>query len=151
MARLHQLPNRDDTFDAGSFGVLRYDFKAYGGVMGRIPDPSDEMIEQFMTRLREIAREFGDEELEQVDLDNASAEEINALLAEDSNLQIAEAQRAMCDAVGELCQGSPSADQLLALPLRVRQGFMQWLQRKLFAGEASAADTQPGQARRIGG
>lgn len=151
MARVHQLPNRDDTFDAGTYGSLRYDFKAYGGVQGRIPDPSDEMLEQFMRRLREIAKEFGDDELETEQLDEMTAEQINEILAEDKNLEIAEAQKAMCDAVAELCQGSPDAAAMLALPFRVRQGFMQWLQRKLLSGEASAADTQPAQARRVGG
>ena len=146
-----QLPNRDDTFDAGSFGSLRYDFKAWGGVQGRIPDPSDEMLEAFMRRLREIAKEFGADDADDVDLDSASAEEITALLEDDKNLRIAEVQKLMCEAYGELCQGSPDAAALLQLPLRVRQGFMQWLQRKLMAPEASAADTSGAQARRIGG
>lgn len=151
MARVHQLPNRDDTFDAGTYGTLRFDFKAYGGVQGRIPDPSDEMIEAFMRRLREIAREFGGEDVEDADLEDATAEEINELLRDDKNLEIAAAQREMCEAIAELCQGSPDAAALLALPFRVRQKFMAWLQRKILSGEASAADTQPAPARRVGG
>lgn len=152
MARVHQLPNRDDTFDAGTYGSLRYDFKAYGGVQGRIPDPSDEMIEQFMRRLREIAAEFGaDDDNTPDNVEELSAEELNELLAEDKNLRLAEAQQAMCEAVAELCQGSPDATQLLALPFRVRQAFMTWLQRKLLTGEASAAATEPVPARRVGG
>lgn len=143
------IPRRDDTFDAGSYGTLRYDFKRFGGVQGIIPDPSDEQIEAFMVRLREVAREFGDEEAT-VDVDTADADELNAML-EGDGLRLADAQRAVCDAISELCQGSPNADQLLRLPFRVRQGFMAWLQRKLLSPEASAADTGAAPARRIGG
>jgi hypothetical protein len=151
MSRPPVMPRRDDTFDAGQYGTLRYDFKKFGGVQGIIPDPSDEQIEAFMRRLREIAKEFGADDAEDLDLDNATAEELSALLEDDSNLRIAEAQQTLCDAYGELCQGSPDATALLALPLRVRQGFMQWLQRKLLSPEASAADTGASPARRIGG
>jgi hypothetical protein len=142
---------RDDTFDASSYGTLRYDFKRFGGVAGIIPDPSDEQIETFLRRLREIAREFGTDDQQDVDLDNASAEELTALLEDDANLRIADAQQAMVAAVAELCQGSPNAEQLLRLPFRVRQGFMGWLQRKLMSPEASAADTSGSPVRRIGG
>jgi hypothetical protein len=146
-----QMPQRDDTFDAGQYGTLRYDFKKYGGVQGIIPDPSDEQIEEFMRSLRQVARDFGDDELEDVDVDNASAEELSALLDKDDSLELAAAQRAMCECYAQLCQGSPDAAALLSLPLRVRQGFMTWLQRKLLSGEASAADTSGSQARRTGG
>lgn len=141
MARTTLSPARDDTFDAGQFGTLRYDFKAYGGVQGRIPDPSDEMIETFMRSLRDIAREFGGDDDDDVDIDELTAEELTARLDDDTNLNIAEAQKMLCEAYGELCQGSPDSGALLALPLRVRTGFMQWLQRKLISGEASAAGT----------
>ncbi len=145
------LPQRDDTFDSGQYGTLRYDFKKFGGVQGLIPDPSDEQIEEFMRSLRQVAKEFSDDDLDDVDVDNATAEELSELLDKDENLQLAAAQRAMCECYAQLCQGSPDAAALLALPLRVRQGFMQWLQRKLLSGEASAADTSGSQARRIGG
>ena len=145
------IVRRDDTFDASQYGALRYDFKKWGGIMGQIPDPSDEQIEQLMHRLREIAKEFGDEELDGLDLDEASASELQAVLDSDAKLRLADAQRALCEAYGELCQGSPDATALLSLPLRVRQGFFGWLQQKLLSGEASAADSRPSRGRRNGG
>jgi hypothetical protein len=141
---------RDDVFDAGQFGTLRYDFKKFGGVQGLIPDPSDEQIDSFLTRLREIAREYGDEDAT-IDVESADAAELTRMLDEGPGLRIADAQQAVCEAIGELCQGSPDVAQLLRLPLRVRVGFLGWLQRKLLAPEASAADTAPAPARRIGG
>lgn len=150
MARPPMRPARDDTFDSGQFGTLRYDFKSWGGVQGIIPDPSDEQIEQLMRRLREVAREFGSD-TDDTDLENASAAELTAILDEDDSIRLADAQKALCEAYGELCQGSPDAATLLTLPLRVRQGFFGWLQRKLMSPEASAADTTGSPAQRTGG
>lgn len=150
MARPPHLPRSDDTFDAGVFGTLRYDFKKFGGVQGLIPDPSDQMIEDFLTRLRAIAKEYGDEDAT-IDVETADAAELTAMLDETEGVRLADAQREVCAAIAELCQGSPNADQLLQLPFRVRQGFMAWLQRKLMNPEASAADSEAAPARRIGG
>lgn len=116
--------------------------------MGIIPDPSDKMIEDFMRGLRDAAKEFGNDD---VDTDNMSAEEIQELMDDDANLRVEEAQAKIMGLLGELCGGSPSADQLLALPLRVRQGFMRWIQGKLLDPEASAAGTTGSRVRQIGG
>lgn len=147
MAGRGNVPGREDTFDAGQFGTLRYDFKKFGGVQGLIPDPSDEMIEEFMRELRDIANEFGSGDVDE----NASPEEIAELMEDDSNLQIAAAQQRMAEVTGKLCQGSPDAAALLALPFRVRQGFMRWLQRKLMDPEASASGSAPSRVTRLGG
>jgi hypothetical protein len=138
---------RDDTFDAGQYGTLRYDFKKFGGVQGIIPDPSDEMLEAFMRRLRDIAKEYGADDIDE----NATAEQLQDLMEEDENLRLADAQKDQAEAVSELCQGSPNAEQLMALPFRVRQGFMRWLQRKLMDPEANASDSSPARVTRLGG
>lgn len=137
---------RDDTFDAGIFGTLRYDFKKWGGKQASIPDPSDELIEQFAKDMRGIMREFGGEEID----DDATDEEVLEAMADDSRLQIVEAQRAMCGAMANLCQESPSAEELLALPLRVRTSFSQWLQRKLTSPEAEGAGSSTVRSTRSG-
>jgi hypothetical protein len=139
-------PGGGDTFDASAYGTLRYDFKKFGGVQGMIPDPSDEMIENYMRALRDIAREFGEDEVSE----DATPEEIQDAL-DNSNLEIKAAQDAMALATSELCQASPSADELLRLPFRVRVGFFNWLQRKLMDPEASASGTSPVRAIRPGG
>lgn len=138
-----------DTFDAGVYGTLRYDFKKFGGVQGVIPDPSDEQIETFMRNMRDTAKEFGQDE--SVDPDSMSAEELQELMEDEAALQIKEAQVKISGLVGDLCSSSPSADELLALPLRVRQGFMRWLQGKLLDPESEAADTTPSRVTRLGG
>lgn len=140
---------RADTFDAGQYGTLRYDFKKFGGVQGIIPDPSDEQIEAFMRGMRDSAKEFGQDD--SIDVDSLSAEELQDLMEDDANLRLQEAQDRVCELLGELCGGSPSKEQLLALPLRVRTGFMRWIQEKLMDPESSAAASTPSRATRVGG
>lgn len=137
-----------DTFDGGQYGTLRYDFKSWGGVQGIIPDPSDKMIEDYMKGLRDAAKEFGAED---ADTDNMSAAEVQELMEDDKNMEIEAAQAKIAELTSELCQGSPNTPQLLALPFRVRQGFLKWLQGKLMDPEANAAGTTDSRVRRIGG
>lgn len=137
-----------NTFDAGAFGTLRYDFKAFGGVQGIIPDPSDQLIEDFMRGMRDTAKRF---QQDQADVDGLSDSDVLEMMDDDSAMQIVEAQQAICQHVSELCQGSPNTDQLLALPFRVRQAFMRWLQGKLLDPEGGAAGTTNGRAVRAGG
>lgn len=148
MAGNDRRGGRADTFDSGEYGTLRYDFKKFGGIQGMIPDPSDELIEQYMRGMRDLAKEFSHEG---IDTDNLSAAEIQDLMEDDANLQIAAAQRRVAEITAELCQGSPTQEQILALPFRVRQGFLRWLQTRLMDPEANAVDSSPSRVTRIGG
>lgn len=143
------MARNDNVFDAGQYGQLRYDFKAFGGVQGMTPDPSDEMLEAFMRGMRDAAKQYS--AAEGVDVDNLTQAEIAELMEDDDAMQIVAAQKTICSLVGDLTGGSPSADQLLALPLRVRQAYIKWIQGKLFDPEAGAASSTNAPVRRIGG
>lgn len=147
MATGNARGGRADTFDSGQFGTLRYDFKAYGGVQGMIPDPSDEMIEQYLRGMRDAAKEFSAAE----NTEDLSAEQLQELLEDDQNMRLAEAQQVIAGLTAELCGGSPTKEQLLALPFRVRQAFLSWLQGKLVNPESNAAGSTPSRVARIGG
>lgn len=140
-----------DTFDAGVYGTLRYDFKKFGGVQGIIPDPSDQQLEDFMRGMRDAAKEYSSEDLDDDKIEDMSAEELSELLDDDSSMRIKEAQEKIAGLVAELCSGSPNQDELLRLPFRVRQGFLRWLQGKLINPESEAADTTPSRVTRLGG
>lgn len=132
--------SQNDTFDGGQYGTLRYDFTKWSGKQGVIPDPSDELIEQFMRGMRDTAKEYQSEG--GADVESLSAAELQELMDDDSNMRITEAQAAIAKLTADLVQNSPSADELLALPFRVRQGFLRWLQGKLLDPEAGAAGTR---------
>jgi hypothetical protein len=148
MARNGSSGGSSDTFDSGSYGTLRYDFKKFGGVQGIIPDPSDQMIQDFMVGMRDTAKEF---QKGSVDVDNLSDAEIAELMDDDSNMRIVDAQDAIAELTATLCSNSPDKAAILALPFRVRQGFLRWLQGKLLDPEAEAAGTTPARVTRIGG
>lgn len=138
-----------DTFDAGEYGTLRYDFKKFGGIQGIIPDPSDQQLEDFMRGMRDAAKEYSSDD--DIDPEEMSAEELQELMDDDSSMRIKEAQDQIAGLVSELCSGSPTKEELLNLPFRVRQGFLRWLQGKLINPESEAAGTTPSRVARLGG
>jgi hypothetical protein len=142
---------RADTFDAGEFGVLRYDFKKFGGVQGVINDPSDEMIEAFLTRMRELAKQYGGDEKTPEELDAMGSDDLADYLDGQDKVNIVAIQKEMAGATSALCGGTPSAEDLLALPLRVRQRFQRWLSERLLNPESEASDGGVSPLRRIGG
>lgn len=142
---------RADTFDASQFGILRYDFTKFGGKQGTIDDPSDEMIEVYLNKMREIAKEFGGDDQDEEALERMSAEELAEHLEGDSRMQIVEAQKQMAAATAILCRETPSEADLLALPFRVRQRFQRWLSERLLNPESEASDGVVSRLRRLGG
>lgn len=143
-------PNsQKNTFNAGSFGKLRYDFTAFGGVTGIIPDPSDQQIEEFIDTQRSFMEEVGLDP----DSDEIDNEALGEMLEndEDGKFNIAEMQRKMVEAVAKLCSDSPSTEAMSALPFRVRQAFLLWVQNQFLNPEASAVGTTSAQSRRTGG
>jgi len=136
-----------NSFDAGSFGTLRYDFTSFGGVTGIIPDPSDEMIDTFTKRYREMLQNYGVDD----DIDPGDTESVQVALEATEGLDVAQQQREMADLFAGLCGNSPDAEQILKLPFRVRGRFFTWVQRTLSDPESSAADSTNSRVRKIGG
>lgn len=126
---------RAQTFDAGAFGSLRYDFTAYGGATGIIPDPSDDLLEKFNTGYRDLLAEYG-LDTDTGEVDSRDPESVNAALERTEGVSFVEQQRRMVDLIADLCQDSPSAEQIMRLPFRVRQRYIVWLQNNLTNPEA---------------
>lgn len=129
---------------------LDYDFtvlaKKYGvtelaGVKGTVPEPTDDQIIRFGRAM--IAHEqrrramdpqlslpedaTGDQYLE------AAAKYAEAIAAEGLS-------RAEAEIFAELCSGKPTADQLMLMPPRARQGFYKYLRDEVLSPEAGAGD-----------
>ena len=119
---------KNDTFQSSDYGRLRYDFKAWSGPAGPIDDPSDKAIETYFDAMRVIAKKYGDED---TDTDDMTTEQLTQYLETEERLRLTEAQDEMAEAVATLCKDTPSKADLLALPFRIRQAFMRWLQRKI--------------------
>lgn len=126
---------RKTTFDAGQFGSLRYDFTAFGGVTGIIPDPSDVVLEKFNDDYRVLLEKYGvSADDDEVDTNDPQA--VQDALEKSKGTSFVEQQRDMIQLIADLCSGSPTMDEILRLPFRVRQRFIIWVQQQLVNPEA---------------
>ena len=118
-------------FDAGAaVERLDYDFTAYGGPTGTVPEPSEGQIDALLDRLRSA-------------MPDLPADATQAQVAEATrDMKLAEQSELMLDALGELCQGSPSREQLAELPFRVRTVFQNWLLDELMNPTNGTAATR---------
>lgn len=126
------------TFNAGDYGRLRYDFTDYGGVTGIIPEPSDDLINEFQEDYRALARRYG------VDIgDEAPAEEVTEAINKADQTDMRKAQAELAELSAKLCSNSPDADQILQIPFRIRMRFNAWLLGQIMDPEAAASATRP--------
>lgn len=116
---------------------LDYDFAQFGG-SGTIPEPSHEQVEQLFKAIRGLVVAAG------VDPGASRQQVIEAFAAIPEDEQKRQADATM-EALIDFCQGSPSRDEIEALPYRPLNAFLGWLIGQ-FAGDLGKADTQPSRA-----
>lgn len=115
------MPN----FDA--IDELTYDFTAYGGKSGVIPEPSTEQVEMFTEMLRQVMPTMTDAE-GKILLDVAA---IQAKVADGDDLGLI-----VNTAVENLFSGEIKADEIKALPYRVQKAFLGWIVGVFLSPEA---------------
>lgn len=109
---------------------------------GTIPEPSQEALEGFTDRLREIALDP-----DMVDVialgDNPAPEQVVAALGRVSQEKLERVMDETVTAVVQVCNGTPSEDQIRALPPRVRNAFVGWLSEQLVGPTQPTAASRP--------
>lgn len=118
-------------FDAGTVtDAMTYDFTAFGGGSGTIPEPTSDQIVQFFeeygANLRQIAAE-GETEEETTEDRVAKANARNARTKE---------------IFARLCSDTPSKDDFDKLPHRVMVAFVAWMMGQLRPEASTSATTQ---------
>lgn len=117
---------------------LDYTLEPYvEGATGTVPEPTDAALERYFRTLREIVVEAGISELPE-DASDAQVARVFVKLPDDAIETMAEKTR---EAVIELCQGSPSREQIKALPARPKRAFIDWLTSQLGNPTSSTAAT----------
>lgn len=123
-------------FDAGTaVEALEWDFSAYGGDKGVIPEPSTAQVNGFFKAtknlVKEVRRLSRDQEAPKPDLDpdKLTDEDLDMLTDQiEATGKIAEEYQAKTrELLAELCSDQPTADQLAVLPQRVLAAFSTWL------------------------
>jgi hypothetical protein len=128
-------------FDAGkAVSPLDYTLKPYIDVAGRLKEPSDRQIADFMDGIKSLfkqAQAAGLEGLE--DTDSTDPNTLIDALDQLSGDAVVEMFGTMAEMYAALCSGVPSKEQLLQLPLRVRGAFYAWVQDEVINPEAAPA------------
>jgi hypothetical protein len=94
---------------------------------GTVPEPTQRQLTHFFHRLTELAASADVPDIP----DDPSPQQVLAVLGSMSDEQLEQQNEQVIQIFAELCSGSPSAEQLAALPHRVRQAFIGWLSEKL--------------------
>lgn len=144
-------------FDAAhAVEPLDYDLAPYVKAKGRITEPSDAQISKFLSDLQKLfteARKNGLTALEEMGESPSADDVMNALDNLDTD-DVVKIMGEMTALYSELCSGKPSAEELSALPMRVRSKFFAWLQNEVIspeAGTAAGAQVVPMKQRSAGG
>jgi hypothetical protein len=141
------------TFDAGSVvEPLEYKLAPYSKASGVITEPTDQQIGDFLDGLRDLFTESQESGLSaDVDTDDPAA--MVEALASMNSAELVGMLRKLAELMSTLCSGKPTADELLALPLRVRVKFFGWVMSEVVNPEAepAAGTPQPIQLRRAAG
>jgi hypothetical protein len=118
---------------------MDWDFTAFGGEKGTIPEPSQDAVEAYQKEVTEAVKDIQGLPGAQSDF---TMEELNALMSSMGEVDFHKIASDVKDAIAKLCQNQPSREQLDLLPYRIFQAFQQWLQAEL-SPESSSVGTKP--------
>lgn len=109
--------------------AMDYDFTAFGGSKGIIPEPSTKAVKQFFDALQAIAAEVRPlmEKAQAAEKGELSNEDISELMAAMDDDLVEKQQDRIIDAVADLCGGFPPRDEIANLPYRVLGAFNAWI------------------------
>jgi predicted urease superfamily metal-dependent hydrolase len=140
-------------FDAGRQIGLAYDLttlpiadpeaaEVLKEARGIVPEPSQKSLESFIEALRGIAT---DEAVAGVMAlpDNPSPEEVMETMSRLSEEDMDRAADAMTEALIDICSGSPTKEQIEAMPMRLRGAFLGWLAEELVGPTRPTSDSTP--------
>lgn len=138
-------------FSADSIGgQIEYDFSTWGGPVGVVPEPSRRQVKKFMDDIQQGFKEIGLRTNKDSDSDTTTledvAETVDSIDADDEETFQRTADM-LTKAVAEVCNGSPSFDDLAALHYRPFMGFFGYLIGELMNPEVSRPGTN--NARRL--
>lgn len=130
-------------FDASKVvAPLDWDFTAFEGGKGVIPEPTDKQIDTFFQDLIKMSKTL----MEKAGIENAgevSPEELLLTMADMPEGTPGVGVMAMLDEMAKifakLCQNKPSATQIKKLPMRIRMRFFVWLATELRPEDFGAA------------
>jgi hypothetical protein len=114
--------------------AMEYDFSAYNGPQGVIPEPSQGQIEEFFGHVKDISLLVGKLQGEAEQLakrEDATQEEIDKFIEELPEDRIKELQSQFAVWVYDVSSKTLAVDMLQGLPGRIFSAFFRWLSVEL--------------------
>jgi hypothetical protein len=106
---------------------LEWDFTAAGvKAKGVTPEPSDTQIGAFLDGLKKLFEASKD--MISAELENPTPEQMLEAMSQVTGDAFVKLMADTAGLFADLCSGSPSKDQLLALPMRIRVHFFGYVQ-----------------------
>ena len=118
-------------YDFTYFGTANPPISVLANAKGEIPEPSDQAVTTMQRKLTAATKRFLPDN---IDPNNQVA--MNQAMAQIPEDAFSRAEQEILDAIAELCNGSPTREQLAALPYRHKRKFIAWLQRQLMNPES---------------
>lgn len=109
----------------------------YADFDGVIPEPSDKQVGEYLAALQKALAESREKREARGDVDTSDPEAVARALEELDPEDFARTAGKMAAIYSALCSGTPSAEQILALPRRPRLVFYNWLQNEVLNPEAA--------------
>lgn len=118
-------------YKAQDYGTVNYNFKPDVPVEGKIPDPSDEMIQDYFKEIKEYYTRHGLDDIPSDFEMRTNPERLQEMIDKMQNSDRISLNRELVGIVCRLCGGQPSEDEVLGLPFRKRVKFLQFVQKEL--------------------
>ena len=126
-------------FNAGTvIETMEYDFTAYGGGAGIIPEPSETALQEFFEGVEAFKIDLEEAQGERVELEQLAEADLEEI-AKSQAVSTKEMLKTYRTLIAALCQDQPSETQLALLPVRVQLAFIGWL-----VGEFTPEGRMPG-------
>lgn len=118
-------------FKSSDYGTVQYDFRPDSTIQGTIPDPSDELIQQFFKEFNEFLKENGlDDAPNEYEL-RSDPEKLQKELERIRSIDKVAIHHQQLKIIAKLCQDQPSVEDMMTLPYRKRIRFVQFVMREL--------------------
>lgn len=119
-------------FHAKDYGTVQYNFHPDAPVIkGTIPDPSDDMLQEYYKEMREMFRESGIDDLPSEAEIRANRDKLDELMDKIERFDRIETHHRLLEIIAKLCQNQPSVDDMMQLPYRKRVRFVRFVQKEL--------------------
>jgi hypothetical protein len=124
-------------FDAATaVEPMNYDFTAYGGGKGVVPEPSTAEMQSFQREFAKVMRKGQKLEVSDEDAMKMSEKDFDKLQKDAAAIG-----EELDDLIAGLCKGEPSKEDVAKLPFRVKTAFSKWLMEQ-FAPEGGTSGTK---------